>query len=451
MTQTSGPTNIPIPCDTLITASMAVTQNTDRGVIEDAAVAVNGGVILAVGPRKTIEDGYAPKRSICLGESLLMPGLVNAHTHSSMTFLRGLADDQPLKEWLQNTIFPVEKGLTADIVRLGSLLGCAEMLRSGTTAFADMYLLENAVAEAVDSCGMKALVGEVIFAFPSPAYASCDDALALVRAQAGRWKNHPRVRVAVMPHAVYTTTPEILEACHSLARELDVPLYLHLAETSTETADCLAATGKRPVELCRSLGILDSRTAIAHGVDLTEAELRALAEAGVTVAHNPKSNMKLASGIAPVQAMHSCGITVGLGTDGAASNNSLNLFSEMSACALLHKVAAKDPTHLPAQDVLDMATRGSAAVLGWEGLGRLEPGCPADMIALDLSFPNLQPLYTPVSHLVYAATGHEVSFSMVDGEVLYQDGRFTRIDYPVLLQEARKLRDWSLRQLERNR
>ena len=433
-----------IACDTLITAAWLVTQNAQREVLEDAAVAISQGVIQAIGTRQALTAAYAPVRSIHLGEALVMPGLVNAHTHTSMTFLRGLADDLPLMDWLQNHIFPVEKHLTPEIVRLGCLLGCAEMLRSGTTAFADMYLMEDAVIDTVDGSGMKALAGECIFAFPSPAYASFNDALALVRSQAERWRGHPRIRIGVMPHAVYTTTPDILTACFALAEEFDLPFYLHLAETATETADCIAAHGMRPVEYCRSLGILSPRTAIAHGVDLTEAEMDVLAVAKVSIAHNPKSNMKLASGIAPVPAMLRRGIAVGLGTDGAASNNSLNMFSEMSACALLHKVDTLDPTVLPAQTTLDMATIGSAAVLGWQGLGALTPGGPADMVALDLTSPNLQPLYNPVSHLVYAATGHEVMFSMVDGTVLYQDGRFMTIDYPLLLKEAQKLKGWAL-------
>ena len=435
--------NSPVSCDTLITASLLVTQDAGRRVIENAAIAVKDGRILALGTRAALA-AYAPAEHVELGASLLMPGLVNAHTHSSMTFLRGLADDLPLMDWLQGHIFPVEKHLERDIVRAGCLLGCAEMIRSGTTAFADMYLLENAVAEAVDQCGLKALAGEVIFAFPSPAYSSFEAALELVREQEKRWRGHPRVRVSVMPHAVYTTTPEIMQACHALAEELDIPLYLHLAETKAETLECFAAHGKRPVEYCHSLGILGRRTSIAHGVDVTEAEQELLAATGTKVAHNPKSNMKLASGIAPIPSMLRYGVSVGLGTDGAASNNSLNMFSEMSVCALLHKVAGQDPTLAPAQAVLDMATLGSAAVLGWGGLGRLEPGGPADMVALDLTSPNLQPMYNPVSHLVYAATGHEVRFSMVDGKVLYKDGRFLSLDYPALLREAKELQEWAL-------
>ncbi|MDR2076976.1 MAG: amidohydrolase [Desulfovibrio sp.] len=434
----------PPACDTLISASRLLTQNRDRAVLEDAALSVSRGVIQAVGPRADFASIRA-ERTLRLGDALLMPGLVNAHTHSSMTFLRGLADDLPLMDWLRGHVFPVDRGLTEEIISLGCLLGCAEMTRTGTTTFADMYLREDAVMETVDRCGMRVLAGEGIFAFPSPAYPDPAAALDLVRGQAARWKGHSRVRVCVMPHSIYTTTPAILASCRDLAGELDLPLHIHLAETPEETANCLAATGQRPVAYCHSLGLLGKDTAIAHGVDLTEEDMDLLAKAGVAVVHNPRSNMKLASGVAPAPDLLARGVSLGLGTDGAASNNSLNLFAEMSACALLHKISRKNPTLMPAQTVLDMATLGSAAALGWTGLGRLAPGCPADLIALDLSSPNLQPLYNPASQLVYAASGFEVILSMVEGRILYQNGRFTGLDYPLLLREMEKIMAWVLR------
>jgi 5-methylthioadenosine/S-adenosylhomocysteine deaminase len=434
----------PSACETLIFASHLLTQNPERAVLEDAALSVSAGVIQAVGPREDFVSVQAGQ-TLHLGAALLMPGLINAHTHSSMTFLRGLADDLPLMAWLGQHVFPVEKKLSEEIVFLGCLLGCAEMTRTGTTTFADMYLRENAVMLAVEQCGLRVLAGEGIFAFPSPAYPDPAAALDLVRAQAARWQGHSRVRVCVMPHSVYTTTPSILAACRDLAAELNLPLHIHLAETPQETADCLAATGRRPVAHCHSLGILGRGATIAHGVDLADEDLALLAETGTRVVHNPKSNMKLASGVAPVPELLARGVVVGLGTDGAASNNSLNLFSEMSACALLHKVIRRDPTVMPAQTVLDMATLGSAAALDWSGLGVLAPGHPADLIALDLSCPNLQPLHNPVSQLVYAASGLEVVLSMVDGRIIYRNGRFSGLDYPQLLREMKKIRAWVLK------
>lgn len=437
------------PCDILIQAACIVTQDAGRTIVEDGALAVADGVLLAVGPRAAVAGTHAPARVLDLGAALVMPGLVNAHTHTAMTILRGVADDLPLMEWLTRHIFPVEKHLTPDIVQAGALLGCAEMLRTGTTAVNDMYLFQDAGYRAMDIAGLRCRGGEGLFGFPSPAYADADAGLALVRELHQRWGRNPRIRQCVAPHAVYTTSPELLQRCMALAGELDLPLHIHLAETTTETARCLEMFGQRPVPYCHGLGLLTPRTTVAHAVDLTGEEIDLLAAAGAAVAHNPKSNMKLASGVAPVVRMLERGIAVGIGTDGAASNNSVNMFTEMTSCAMLHKVRGMDPTCAPAQTVLDMATLGGAAALHWPGLGQLAPGCPADLTALDLAAPNLQPLYNPVSHLVYAATGHEVRLTMVAGEVLYQDGRFTRFDYPALLAHIRDVRRWVLGRLGR--
>lgn len=430
-------------CDLLVTADLLLTQDDERRIIEDAAVAVADGKIVALGTRGQLSE-LSPARTLELGHAVLMPGLVNAHTHVAMSFFRGLADDLPLMEWLTQHIFPRERRLTADIVELGSLLGCAEMIRTGTTAFADMYLLEDAVTSAVDKSGLRCLAGEVIFSFPSPAYGTAEEALALVEGQAERWRGHPRIRTAVMPHAVYTTTPQLMEDCRDLARKRGLMLHIHLAETPSETEACLSQYGKRPLAYCRDLGLLGPDVAIAHAVDLMDEELDVLAASGAHVAHNPRSNMKLASGVAPVPGMLSRGMLPGLGTDGAASNNGLNMFGEMSACALLHKVHSNDPTVLPARMVLDAATRGGAASMGWPELGRLVTGGPADMVALDLCSPNLQPLYNLVSHLVYAASGHELRLCMVAGNILYHDGDWKTIDYPLLLKEAQMLKKWVL-------
>ena len=430
-------------CDLLVTADLLLTQDDERRIIEDAAVAVTDGRIAALGTRGQLAE-LSPAKTLHLGQAVLMPGLVNAHTHVAMSFFRGLADDLPLMEWLTRHIFPREQRLTADIVELGSLLGCAEMIRTGTTAFADMYLLEDAVTSAVDKSGLRCLAGEVIFAFPSPAYGTAEEALALVDGQAERWRGHPRIRTAVMPHAVYTTTPQLMEDCRDLARKRGLMLHIHLAETPSETETCLSQHGKRPLAYCRDLGLLGPDVAIAHAVDLTDEELDVLAASGAHVAHNPRSNMKLASGVAPVPGMLARGMLPGLGTDGAASNNGLNMFGEMSACALLHKVHSNDPTVLPARTVLDAATRGGAASMGWPELGQLVAGGPADMVALDLRSPNLQPLYNLVSHLVYATSGHELRFCMVAGNILYHDGDWKTLDYSLLLKEAQKLKKWVL-------
>lgn len=432
-------------CDTLLHAGVLLTQDDDRRVLENAALAIDGGRIVALGCGRDVTAAWQAREILDLSGMLVMPGLVNAHTHAAMTFLRGLADDMPLMDWLQQKIFPVEQGLTPDLVRLGSLLGFAEMLRTGTTACVDMYIFEAAVLEAADRAGLRCLAGEGVFNFPSACCPDADAALACTREMAQRWAGHDRLHVAVMPHSVYTTTAAQLTACRELADELGLPLHIHLAETRQETALSLQQHGLRPVAHADRLCLLRPGTILAHVVDVDADEMALLARRGVSVVHNPSSNMKLASGVAPVPAMLDAGVRLALGSDGAASNNRLNMFTEMGRAALLHK-AAGDPETMPARTVLDMATRGGAAALGSDG-GVLAVGRPADCIALDLSAPNMQPLFNAASHAVYAATGMEVALTMVAGEVLYRDGRFSRFDYAALCAEVREMRRFVLRRL----
>ena len=431
-------------CDTLLHAACIVTQDEQRRIIENASLAIDKGLIADIGPTDELLQKWQASETLHLEDKLVLPGLINAHTHAAMTFLRGLADDMPLMDWLNQRIFPVEQKLTPELVRLGSLMGYAEMLRTGTTSCVDMYLFEAAVFEAAETAGLRCLGGEAVFAFPSAAFPGPDAALDATRALAEKYRSHERLRVAVNPHSVYTTTPEILAACRDLAQELALPLHIHLAETPSETQICLSAQGKRPTEYCRSLGLFDVPCTLAHVVDVTSDELDLLARQKAVVAHNPSSNMKLASGAAPVAAMLARGMRVGLGTDGAASNNRLNMFSEMGRAALLHKLTGLDPTLLPAGQVLDMATLGGAAAMHDTRLGFLAPGMAADCIALDLTEPNMQPMYNEVSHIVYAATGMETRMTMVGGEVLYHEGRFTRFDYAALREEMRNVRRFVL-------
>jgi 5-methylthioadenosine/S-adenosylhomocysteine deaminase len=429
-------------CDTLIHAGVCLTQNAGRQVLFDAGIAISGGKILDIGPYAELVLRYSAEDILDLSRCQVLPGLINTHTHATMTVFRGLADDLPLMEWLTKHIFPVEKHLTAEVVRLGAQLACAEMVRSGTTCFCDMYLMEREVARAVIESGMRAVVGEGLFVFPSPAYRDSERAFELVEELQELSENEPRLRNALMPHAVYTTTPEILERSFALAEKYDAVWMIHLAETVHETAECIRTTGKRPLAYIQDLGLLSDRTLLAHGVDLNEEEIGLLAATGTKVAHNPKSNMKLASGVAPIPAMLSAGVTVGLGTDGAASNNSLNMFTEMACASLLHKVSGMDPTALSAQSALDMATVNGASCLRWPEIGRLVPGCRADLVALSLDEPNMVPLHNPVSQSVYAANGGEVVLTMIEGKVLYRQGRYLRIDYPGLLREMQDVAKW---------
>ncbi len=430
---------MPKHCDTLITSNLLITQDSRRCIVYDAGVAIGGGRISALGPAKEMRAGWSFDRHLDLGSSLVLPGLVNAHTHVAMTLFRGLADDMPLMQWLSEHIFPAEKKLTPEMTELGALLGCAEMLRTGTTCFCDMYLMESAVVRAAERAGLRARVGEVIFSFPGPVYADLEGALDVSRSLFQQCGNSSRVDMAVMPHAVYTTTPEILQKTYALAEELDVPWHIHLAESVTETAQCMDACGMRPVQYINSLGLCGPRTLAAHCVDLLPEETALLAETGVQVAHCPASNMKLASGVAPVPDMLLQGTGLGLGTDGAASSNNLSMFTTMGMAALFHKGFCKDSTVMPAQQVLDMATLGGAKCLHLPELGHLVPGGPADLIALTLDCASMQPLHNPVSQVVYAATGSEVFLTMVEGEVLYHNGQFTRFDYPALVKEIQDI------------
>lgn len=433
-------------CDLLITADYIVTQNQQREVLEKAAIAISGSSIEAIGPVETLETKYAPAVRRDLGRALVLPGLVNAHTHAPMTLLRGLADDLPLMEWLTGHIFPREAKLTPQMLEVGTLLGCAEMLRSGTTACADMYLNEAHIYRAIHKSGMRALVSEGTFAFPSIGCAEPTKIFEIIREQAAEVAALPRLRYAVAPHSVYTTNMDILEKCAALAEALNLPIHTHLAETASETAQCLKMYGCRPAEVCRRAGIFGVRTLIAHGVVLLPEEIEMLSSFGVSSCHCPRSNMKLASGISPVPQMLEAGMNVALGTDGASSNNMLNMFLEMSAAALLHKVNMLDPTVMPAQTLLDMATLNGARAIGWPEVGSLKPGAPADLTALDLTAPNLSPLASPISQLVYATTGHEVFLTMIDGKILYDNGKFPGFDYPALLAEAQSICCWLRRQ-----
>ncbi len=433
---------MPLACDTLVRCGLLLTQDAGRTVLEDAGLAVTHGVVAACGPFAQVAAAHAPVEVLDLSGCLVLPGLVNTHTHAPMTLLRGLADDKPLMPWLEEDIWPIEGRLTPEHMELGMALACAEMLRTGTTCFCDMYVCQDRNLRAVQRAGMRAVLGEGIFEFPTASYRTVDEAFARAEALLGSLAGNSLVRGCVALHALYTTSPETQARSMDLAERFDVPWTAHLAENTQETAQVLAGCGRRPVPCAGSRGLLRPRTLAAHCVDLDAEDIRLLAESGCRVAHQPCSNFKLASGVAPAPALLAAGVRVSLGTDGAASNNALNLFSEMRACALAHKAWNLDATVLPAQTVLDMATVHGADNLGWPELGRLAPGSAADLCALDLAAPNLQPLYNPVSHAVYAATGHEVRLTMVAGKVLYRDGAFPTFDYPALLAEVAGAARW---------
>jgi len=347
-------------------------------------------------------------------------------------------------EWLENHIWPVEFQLTDEFLEIGARLGCAELIRTGCTSFLNGYFHEHVTGTAASDSGLRAVLGEGFFSFPSPLFPTADDCWQTIRELNQRYNDQPRIRTAVTPHAAFTVNPDELAASFELATELDIPWQIHLAESPTETAVCLDKYGKRPIDLLHTHDLLTERTTLHHCVDVTDEEIAILAETGVNVVHNPASNLKLCSGISPVQKMLDAGVNVGLGTDGASSNNQLNMFRDMALAALVGKVRHDDASAVNAQTALDMATRNSAQCLGWSELGRIEIGCPADMIALDLSTPNLMPAYNHISHAVYGATGMEVCMTMVAGEILYLYGDFRTMDVKALQAEALRASKWVL-------
>ncbi len=416
--------------DLILAGDIILTQNESGEIVENGAVAVTGSKIKAVGPRKEIMAEHGAGARVLTGKrTLVMPGLINAHTHVPMTCFRGLADDLPLETWLNEAIFPAEKKLTAEIVYWGAMLGFAEMILSGTTFFCDMYLFEHEVARAAERSGLRALVGEVLYDFPSPNYGPVEEGLRFTAKLIDRWQGHERIGIAVEPHALYTCSPDLLKACRDLADRKDVPLITHVSETQEEVSNIREQYGVTPIHHLEKLGLLSSSLIANHCVVLEDDEIALLAERGVKAIHNPSSNMKLASGVSPVPEMLNAGVCVGLGTDGAASNNNLDMFSEMDITAKLHKSFRLDPTVTDANTVLNMATINGARVPGMEGrVGRLVPGYLADLIVLDLNQPHLTPLYNPVSHLVYAASGADVIHSVVHGKILMEDRRLLTLD-----------------------
>jgi 5-methylthioadenosine/S-adenosylhomocysteine deaminase len=356
-----------------------------------------------------------------------------------MTLFRGLADDLPLMEWLNNYIFPAESRMDADFVYSGTLLACAEMIMSGTTTFCDMYLFEDEVARAAKEAGMRSLVGEVLYDFDSPNYGPIQNGLKYTEDLINKWEGDPLVSIAVEPHSLFTCSPELLSTTNELALKYNVPLVIHVAETRSELDEVMKRHGKGPVQHLKSLGLLGPHLIADHCVHLGEKDIKMFAENEVKAIHNPESNMKLASGIAPIPDMLKSNVTVGLGTDGCASNNNLDLFAEMDMAAKLHKINTMDTTVMDALTVMRMATSEGAKALGMGDLtGSLEKGKKADVIILDTKKPHLTPMYNPFSHLVYAARGNDVTHSIVNGRLLMEDRKLLSIDLYEVMEGARQ-------------
>jgi 5-methylthioadenosine/S-adenosylhomocysteine deaminase len=414
-----------IPTDLLLTNAMVLTMDQDLHRYPNGAVAVQGDSILAVGTSEELSRTYQPAQVIDCAGKVLMPGLVNAHTHVPMTLLRGLADDLRLDVWLLGYMMPVEREFVSpDFVRLGTQIACAEMIRSGITSFADMYYFEEDVAKATSLAGMRGLCAQTVLKYPTPDAQFFEESLEMARDFIQRWKDHPLIIPSVAPHAPYTCTENMLRATAALAAEFDVPLHTHLSETALEVENMRREQGMPVIPYVKKQNLFDAKVLAAHCVHIDEGEMRTLLHAGAGVAHNPSSNLKLASGIAPVARMLELGLNVGIGTDGPASNNDLDMFEEIRLAAFLAKGSSGDPTTVPAQTALLMGTRlGAQAMHIGHLTGSLEAGKRADLILVDISALHNSPHFehdpnSTYAQIVYAAKSTDVSDVMVNGRWL---------------------------------
>jgi 5-methylthioadenosine/S-adenosylhomocysteine deaminase len=420
--------------------------------IDDGAVAIDKGVIVGVGTSKDIAKDFVGKDVISAKGNAVLPGFVNTHTHVPMVLFRGIADDRDLMDWLQHFIFPAEaKNVSADFVRWGTRLAAAEMIRSGTTTFTDMYYFESVVAAEAKKAGLRGVVGETMIDFPVADNKTWDEAVAYIRKFVKEWQGDRLITPALAPHAPYTVSEAHLRQVRALATELHAPILIHVAETQNEVKTIKEQhNGLTPGAYLDSLGFLGPDVVAAHGVWLNADEIKTFAQRGTGVAHCPESNMMLASGVAPVVDMRRGGMNVGLGTDGpAGSNNNLDMVEEMASAARLQKVSKADPKALTARDVLEMATIGGARVLGLDKkIGTLERGKRADVVVVDLQQAKVQPVYAVESAIVYAASGSSVVTTIVDGRVLMRDRKLLTVDEAAAMRKAKQYRDQVLKSLK---
>ena len=427
--------------DSIYTARYVVTMNAHRDLIDNGAVAIRGQRIVGVGKRADIEKQFQARVHVNRPDDILMPGLINTHTHAAMSLFRGIADDMKLQDWLNKFIFPAEaKNVTPDFVLWGTRLACLEMMLSGTTTFVDMYYFEDRAAQATKEAGMRAILGETMIRFKSPDAATPKDMLRFTEKFLQQYHDDPLIIPAVAPHAIYTNNDADLKAARALANKYHAPLTMHLSETKTENDDALRTRHMTPTRLVESLGVLDGWTIVAHGVWLDASDARILKAHGTGVAHCPSSNMKLASGIAPVVRLLGLGIPVGLGTDGpAGSNNDFDLMEEMNLAADLQKVSTGDPTVIPAEQAVAMATILGARAAGLDKeIGSLETGKRADLITLRLDRPHAVPLYHVYSQIVYALKGSDVEDVAVNGKPIVRNGRSLTLDPAPILAKAKE-------------
>jgi 5-methylthioadenosine/S-adenosylhomocysteine deaminase len=428
--------------DLLVTAQYVVTMEATQRVIDDGAIAIRGDAIIAVGPRAELEDRYISTRRISAPHGLVMPGLINGHTHAAMTLFRGIKDDVTLQDWLEHYIFPAEaKNVTENFVTWGTRLGILEMLRGGTTTYTDMYYFEDAVARETKAAGMRGVLGETFIDFPAPDNKTPAEMLAYSEKFLKHWQGDPLIHAAVAPHSIYTVSADSLRAAAALARKYHAPILIHVSETKKELDDSRAAHGVSPVAWLDQLGVLGPDLVAAHCIWIDAADIALLVKSQAGCVHNPSSNMMLASGVAPVQAMLSAGARLGLGTDGpAGSNNDLNMMEEMDLAAKLQKITHMDPQALDAKQAVEMATIGGARALHMENeIGSLEAWKKADLIVISLDEANAVPLYDVYSQIVYALKANNVQDTIVGGRIVMQNGRVLTLDENAIIAKAREL------------
>jgi 5-methylthioadenosine/S-adenosylhomocysteine deaminase len=429
--------------DFIVKGDYILPMTDDRPPLLGGAAAVKDGFILDVAHSDYIEERYASPEIVGGRGKAVLPGLVNTHTHAAMVFFRGMSDDLPLKEWLEEHIWPAEsKWLSPDFVMDATELACLEMIKAGVTVYHDMYFFEDASAEAIKKLGMRAVLGSGVLDFPTAAGNNAEDYLKKAEDFITRWRDDELITPSIAPHAPYTCSPETYRKAYEIAERYSTPIHTHLSETRWEVEEIRKRYGKTPVDLLASRGLLNDRVLAAHCVWITDEEIDILAEKGVSVSHCIESNLKLASGIAPVVKMLNAGVRVTFGTDGAASNNDLNILSEMSTSAKLHKAVSEDPTALSAHTALLMATRWGTEALGLgDSVGSLEKGKRADMIIVDLNKPHLTPIYDICSHLVYSAKSSDVEAVMVNGRLLLNGYRLTTAEEDEIIIKAREWKD----------
>jgi 5-methylthioadenosine/S-adenosylhomocysteine deaminase len=425
-------------CGMIAKAGYLLAMDDNFTILRNGAIAYTEGRIDAVGPGESIAAGFEAKEVMEFGNAVIMPGLVNAHVHAAMSYFRGIADDMPLEHWLQGRIWPAEnKFVDPEFIHKGSELACLEMIKSGTTAFADMYFFENVLAQVVEKAGLRALIGEAILDFKTPSAKSPDEAVARTLEYKAAFAENEFIKVALAPHSTLTCSKDLLKVVYELSKAHDLPIMIHVSETVREMNESTAKFAQSPVGFLDSLGLFDGQVLAAHCVHLSEDDIAILKERSVNIAHNPISNLKLGSGIAPIAKLLEAGAKLSLGTDGAASNNTLDIWSEIRTAALIHKGVSGDPAVANAKEVIRMATAGGARAIGMDrDTGSLEAGKSADFIVVGLDKPHLTPLYDIYSHLAYAAGPADVDAVIVNGRVLMRGREVKTMDEEKILAEA---------------